>query len=436
LTHRTFHWAQWGETLSQHPPTAFLPQLAIRWVFGTNRFALVSHTLQLAVVLGLLALTCRVASRRHGPWFAALLIGLVCSWPMFVAAAQTTTPDLAVGLFGLWALDSAARGDKRGSALALAAGGVLKLTVLSFLPGVFLLLSRHLAKREAFAASVIGGLPPVVWVALSWIRGAPSRVFDEFRRSGPVGYGHGIVLAGVRHVLEIAFYDGRWVLMTAVLIGLVAWRRMRWDSFDTACTLTVAVGLFVVTAVSGTGSLQRYLLPMVVPCCWGIARVVTSRRHPTPIVLAGILTGTIVCLWPQSAITAPDRAVAEVVPGWARSIDSNPTLLKEFVAYRQRIVSALSHEPEMRTLAQWPMTVYLARPEAGFTRRPLAVREGVPSFRADEVLVLADETRLASLPPTPSGYVTQTIGRRSQRISVYCLAVDDRCRRIRERLKA
>jgi hypothetical protein len=211
---------------------------------------------------------------------------------------------------------------------------------------------------------------------------------------------------------------------------------MQWDSFDTACTLTVAVGLFVVTAVSGTGSLQRYLLPMLVPCSWGIARLATSQRHPSPIALAGILTGTIVCLWPQSAITAPDRTVAELVPGWARSIDSNPTLLKKFVADRQRIVSALSHEPEMRTLAQWPMTVYLARPEAGFTRRPLGVRESVPSFGADEALVLADETRLTSLPPTPSGYVTQTIGRHGQRISVCCLAVDNRCRRIRELLKA
>lgn len=370
------HWSHWGEELSNHPPTAFVPHLVMLEVFGRSGFAVAAHVFQSVMLLLLLVVFVRLAAREHGRSHALLGVGLVAAWPLVAADAREVSQDMWVAAVGLLAL-ALAHGRRRNAAVAVfAVASLTKLTALGFLPAFLFLLRRRCgAGRSVLLMAAAIASIPFDWVVLSRIRGGPSRHFTYVKQHGYPAFVHVEIVNGVRHVLELFLYDGRWVLtLGAAAAAAVGWRRLRdtWSDLDAAMVLAVA-GIFIaVTIFGGTDGLERYLVPLAAPLAWVVARMYLAApaRLGVPLAAAAIAVQLVAAWLPYSPVTAIDRHLWAHYIGLSDGPDATPAGVRDYVRTREHAIAALAGAQNERVAASWPISTYLSDPAAGFVDRP------------------------------------------------------------------
>ena len=393
---------EWGELLTHHPPTAYAGHLALFEVFPGS-FAVVAHVVQLLVLVALLALLAVSARREMGTAGAAAAVGVCASWPIVASAGQTITLDLATGLLGFGALAAVARRRDVLALVLLIAAGLAQFTAIGLLGGILPVLWRrgHERNRAWLAAFSVAGLIPLLWIGWQRLRGAPSRNFALIETDGYFAIVKLWVTHGLRHALEVAVFDGRWLLTGTAIVLLVSGRavlaRVVQDPIDVAMAGAAAGVLVVATVLGGTDSLQRYLLPAAAPLAWVTVRLIRPHAGPARAmaVAGGIALGVLTGLAPEPS-TVVDRALGERWAGLARSIDANPSWLRAFVSDRETLAGRVPRQGV--TGAPWPASVYLAEPAAGFVREPRQVREwypGDPTCGLDRVWVDRSRTTAA-----------------------------------------
>jgi hypothetical protein len=369
-------WSRWGELLSNHPPTAFLPHLVALELFGSAGYAAAAHVLQAAVLVTLIVLCLVLARAERGAIFAAVVAGLALSWPIVASDARESTQDLWIAAAGFGALMFAARGRVRPALAAFALACLIKLTAVGFLPGLVWLLRKNGGRRRDSLLALAFASYPVAWVILSAVRGGPSRHFDYISKHGYLAFIKGLGANGVRHLLELFVFDGRWVL-TAGLAICLAWfhrtLRQTWRPLDTAMALTT-VGMYAaVTVFGGTDGLERYLVPLAVPLAWISARVLLSAPMPAGVAaVSAAIAVQLVAAWaPYGGLTALDRRIGTLYAAFTRASDAAPVGVRDYVDTRERVAPRLGQD--QRLVATWPMSVYLSDPAAGFVKRPADV---------------------------------------------------------------
>lgn len=394
----------WGEILSHHPPTAFLLDLVLWNLFGSY-FYIAAHIVQAVILIAGAVLIFHVATSRIGLIPGCAILGIFLSWPIVASSSQEIAPDLTVGVLGFAAIiDSADRRYVRSIAW-LAVAGLLQFAATGFLVGALALLWRaRQATVRRVIAYVFAATIPADWIAISWLRGGPSRVFTLVENQGPATFAYVEVVAGARHFLELFIYDSHWLVFIGA-IALLIWRsranqRIAGGLRDTPLDegmLFAAIGVFLVVVVmGGSDSLERYLVPIYTPLSWSVARLLMGKGDKYgAYVVALLISGDLITCFMPALLTLPDSVIGARSIALTKSVDANPSWLASFVTSRKRMIGNVASKSGTIG-APWPISDYMLQPAAGFTTSPLHVREWYPGDDSCGLsLVWIDSSRTA-----------------------------------------
>ena len=345
-----------------HPP-GLMAYLAGVWqLFGYSIPATRSAMLLLAsaceLLVFLLAIQlCRGA--RGAPGFAAAL--LVLTSPLFYTQAMLAQMDLPAMLFTVWALLAFLQGRFLASAW-LATALVLFRETGMVVPLVFAFwLWRGGKRREAcyFVLPVValGGwlLGLAIWTGRLF--GNPQ--FTDYNLLYPL---HPLRLAVplLRRCHYLFLADFHWLGWLAVLL---AWRRNRIYSHQAwRVTASLAVAQVLVVSLLGGATLERYLLPVILLLYIAMAAAFASLvSRWARLGQAALLAGLLACLFVNPPYPFPYE---------------NNLAVTDFVRLQQTAAQFLERRYPGRTITTaWPFSAALRRPEYGYVRKPLAVRE-------------------------------------------------------------
>lgn len=368
-------WIPVSTVANVHPPGVMAYLAAVWMVTGYSIAATRLAMVALAAVGTIVAL--RLAVRLGLPLHAgALAAGFLALSPLFFAQSMMVTLDTpAMVLFSL-ALLLFLEERIRAAAVACAALVLVKETglVAAAWFGAWLWIEQR--RRDALWF-LLPFAPLAIWlIALHWQTGYlfGSAAFTQYNVRYPLDPVR-LSLAILRRLYYLFIAGGHWIGVIAVGIALRGTRLFRTRAWHIAGGLAAANVLLV--SVLGGAVLERYLAP-VLPILY-IAFAAAFWRYPPRwrILSAGMLAAALLL---ANFVNPPYPFPYE-----------NNLAFTDFVRLDVQAAAYLeSHFPNAKIAAMFPLASALRRPDFGYVRRPLHIRE-IPDFRVANVTQLARE---------------------------------------------
>lgn len=355
-------WVARSTVPNVHPP-GLMAYLAGVWhIFGysipATRAAMLLAGGFCAFLTFLLAIRlCRGAG--GAPAFSA--VALLVFSPLFYTQAMMAQLDLPAAMFTVWALLWFLEGRYRGAALVCVALALTKETGLVAAAVFAAWLWREGKRREAawFAlpALALAGWLAALAVSTGHLLG--NREFAEYNVFYPL-HPLRLGMALLRRLFYLFLDNFHWIGWIAVW---AAWRRARlFAGRDWQITASFAAVHVLAVTVAGGATLERYLLP-VLPLMYIAMAAGWSvyspgwRRFSETAMLGGLIFSL---FW---------------IHPYPEPFENNLAMV-DFVRLHQNAAQYLERNCESRTITTaWPLSGALRRPEFGYVRQGLRVRE-------------------------------------------------------------
>ena len=372
---RSGAWIPRSTVPNVHPP-GVMGYLAAVWsLFGYSIVA--TRVAMLALAAAGAGIAFRLAIVMGLTSGAALLAtGFLLISPLFFAQSMMAQLDMPAMVFFSLALLFFLAGHIPAAALACAVLVMVKETgmVAPALFGACLWFERRRRQALWFLLPV---LPLAIWlIALKhgtghWFGNA---VFTEYNIWYPLEPVR-LALALLRRLYYLFAGTGHWIGSIAIILALRSTGLFRTRAWRVTALLAVAHVLLV--SVSGGAVLERYLVP-VMPVLY-IAFAAALWQFAERWRMAG------------AAALGAALLVANVVnPPYPFPLENN-LAFTSFVSLQTQAAQYLEAQfPKARIATTFPLVSALRRPEFGYVRRRLQVRE-IPNFGATSVTPLARE---------------------------------------------
>ena len=355
-------WVPHSTPAYPHPP-GLMAYLAGVWrLFGYSIPATRAAMLLLASasVFGVFLLAIQLCRGSRGaPAFAATLLVLVS--PLFYAQAMLAQMDLPAMLFTIWALLAFLQGRFLASALLATALVLFKETGLVVAPVFACWLWRGGKRRQAcyFVLPLVAVCGWLLALALSTGQLFGNPQFTEYNLFYPLHPARAAV-ALLRRFHFLFLGNFHWLGWIAVLL---AWRRSRIYSHQAwQVTASLALAQILVVSLLGGATLERYLLPVIPLLYIAMAAAFSSLVSGwARLSQAALVAGLLVCLFVNPPYPFPYE---------------NNLAVTDFVRLQQSAAQFLEQRYPRRTVTTaWPFSAALRRPEFGYVRKRLSVRE-------------------------------------------------------------
>jgi 4-amino-4-deoxy-L-arabinose transferase-like glycosyltransferase len=373
-------WVPYTTVPNVHPPGVMAYLAGVWSIFGYSipitRLAMLLLASLGALVVFLLAI--ELARRTSGaPGFTALV--LLCASPLFYAQAMLAQLDMPAMVLTCLALLMFLQDRIRTAALVCTALVMVKETgvVAPMIFGAWLLLEERGKRWRQALWFTLPLAPLALWLiylrhSTGHLFGSPAFTeYNAFYNLRPVR----LVLAMIRRLYYLFVGTFHWI---GTLALLYAWKRMpalRERPWRIAASLATAHVLSV--TLFGGAVLERYLLP-VLPIVYIAFAVAFSACSPRWRVIA-------------QAVMIPAMIAAIFINPLYPFPMENDLAFADFVRLHQKAAAfAQAHYPAGVIATTFPLASALRRPEMGYVKRPMKVRE-VNDFRGANVEPLRAE---------------------------------------------
>ena len=368
-------WIPRSTTPNVHPP-GVMTYLAAVWLVAGYSIA-ATRVAMLALAAAGTVITMRLGVRMGLSRGAATL---AASWlaisPLFFTQSMMAQLDMPAMVFFTLALLLFLEERIRGAAIASTFLVLVKETGL-VAPAVFLLWLWIEGRRREALWFVLPVAPLLLWVIVL-DRGTGhlfgNAAFTRYNLWYPL-HPVRLPLALLRRLFYLFASSGHWIGTIAVI---AAWRNAK--LFRTrawrVAGLLAAAHVLLVSALGGA-VLERYLVPVLPLLYIGFAAAACRLTPRRRIISATALSVTLV-------------AANFVNPPYPFPLENN-LAFTDFVALQTEAAAYLeSHFPVATIATVFPLGAALGRPEFGYVRRPLRIRE-IDDFSAGNVAPLARE---------------------------------------------
>jgi 4-amino-4-deoxy-L-arabinose transferase-like glycosyltransferase len=358
-----------------HPPGVMAYMAAVWSVTGysivTTRLAMlalaalgVTATLRLGIRMGL------------STGAASLAAGLLAVSPLFFAQSMMAQLDMPAMVFLVVALLLFLE-DRIVAAAAVSAVLVLVKETGIIAPGLFGLWLWIEGRRREALWFLLPVLPLAVWLVVLE-RGTGrlfgNAAFTQYNIWYPL-HPVRLPLAMLRRLYYLFIGTGHWIGTTAVLLALrnaTVFRSRAWR-----VTSVLVAGHVLLVSVLGGAVLERYLVPVLPVLYLAFAAVFWQYRTRWRIVSAAVLGAALI-------------AGNFVNPPYPFPMENN-LAFTDFVALQSQAAEYLEARlPQSRIATTFPLASALRRPEFGYVRHKLRVRE-IDDFSAANMVPLARE---------------------------------------------
>jgi len=372
---RNFAWIPHSTVANVHPPGVMVYLAGVWSVTGYSIAATRTAMLALATAGAIFAfLLARRMGLSRSP--AILAAGFLTISPLFFAQSMMVTLDTPAMVFLVLALLLFLEDRIPAAALACTVLVMVKETglVAPAWFGAWLWLERR--RREALWF-LLPVAPLVIWLmALDRATGHVfgNAAFTQYNVWYPL-HPVRLSLALLRRLYYLFAGSGHWIGSVALGIAMRRTTLFRTRPFRIAGGLAAAHVLLV--SVLGGAVLERYLVPVLPLLYIGFAAAIWQYARRWRIVNAGLLAAALV--------------IANFVnPPYPFPFENN-LAFTDFVTLDVQAAEYLqAHFPRAKIATVFPLASAFRRPEFGYVRHPLNIRE-ISNFRAANVAPLAHE---------------------------------------------
>ena len=372
---QNFAWVPHSTVANVHPPGVMAYLAAVWSVAGysiaATRLAMVAlaaagavMTLRLAVRMGL------------APGAAILATGFLVISPLFFAQSMMALLDMPAMVLFVPALLLFLEDRVPAAAMVCTVLAMVKETGL-IAPAWFAAWLWFEGRRREALWFLLPLLPMLIWLSAlhretGYVLGnATFAQYNVWYPLNPVR----LLLALLRRLYYLFVGSGHWIGAVALGIALRRTTVFRTRAWRIAGGLAVAHVLLV--SVLGGAVLERYLVPVLPILYIAFAAAIWQCAPRWRFVQAGLLAGALL--------------IANVVnPPYPFPLENN-LAFTDFVAIDAQAAEYLEgHFPNAKIAAMFPLAPAFRRPDFGYVRQPLNIRE-IPDFRPAEVARLTGE---------------------------------------------
>ncbi|HVP49102.1 MAG TPA: hypothetical protein VMT32_21060 [Bryobacteraceae bacterium] len=372
---QSFAWIPHSTVANVHPPGVMAYLAAVWSVTGYSIAATRMAMLALATAGVIFAF--RLAIRMGLPWSAAVVsTGFLVISPLFFAQSMMAELDMPATVFFVLALLFFL--DDRIAASAIACVGLVMVKETGLVApawfGAWLWLERR--RREALWF-LLPVAPLLIWlIALDRATGHlfGNAAFTQYNLWYPL-HPVRLSMALLRRLYYLFAGSGHWIGTIAAGIAMRRTNAFRTRAWRVAGGLAAAQVLLV--SVLGGAVLERYLVPVLPILYIAFAAAIWRYAPRWRMVNAGLLAAALVT---ANFVNPPYPFPWE-----------NNLAFTDFVTLDVQAAQYLeAHFPKAKIITMFPLASAFRRPEFGYVRHPLNIRE-IPNFSAASVAPLAGE---------------------------------------------